>query len=84
MPPLTELARARAVAAAMACDLNSELTIIASAAALLRPALDTGSRLLLIEIERAADRCAWKAASVQQFAKSPARAPVEALLPNEG
>jgi hypothetical protein len=55
-----------AVAAACAHDLNNELTIIVSGVTAALRILPLGDELrpLLLEIQQAANRCAWKASGL--------------------
>ena len=78
--------RALAVASAAAHDLNDELTIIVNTAALSLQALEPGhpARPLLIELQQAARRCAWKASGLSNYSARrgtrPVNVPMERLI----
>jgi signal transduction histidine kinase len=83
---LTKADRLSTAAAAVAHDLNNELTVIltsvTSTIETLEP--DHPSRDLLLELQSAAQRCAWKAAELLNFSLRqggrPVAAPFEALI----
>jgi hypothetical protein len=78
--------RACAVAAAAAHDLNNELTVILSsvASSLSQLEPDHPARELLLELQGAAQRCAWKAAGLLSYSARkgtrPSRASLESLI----
>jgi hypothetical protein len=83
---LTKADRVATVAAAAAHDLNDELTVILSSVTGSIETLEPGhpARPLLLDLQSAAQRCAWKASgllnySVRQGAHAVA-APMENLL----
>jgi len=86
MESLSNAKRACAVAAAAAHDFNNELTVILSSAAdVLRSLDDTDpARVLLLDIQAAAQRCVWKASGLLNFSArvnpSPVRASFEYLI----
>jgi signal transduction histidine kinase len=75
-----------AIASAAAHDLNEELTVIVNAAALALDELAPShpARPLLIELQQAAQRCAWKTSGLLNYsARKGARAvnvPMERLI----
>jgi len=78
--------RACAVAAAAAHDFNNELTVILSSAADALASLDAAdpARVLLLDIQSAAQRCVWKASGLLNFSArvnpDPVRASFEFLI----
>lgn len=83
---LTKADRVSTAAAAVAHDLNNELTVILTSVSSTIEALEPGhpSRDLLLDLQGAAQRCAWKASgllnySVRQGAR-PVAAPFEELI----
>jgi signal transduction histidine kinase len=86
MESLSNAKRACAVAAAAAHDFNNELTVILSSAAdVLRSLDDTDpARVLLLDIQAAAQRCVWKASGLLNFSArvnpNPVRASFEYLI----
>ena len=82
MERLTRADRVCAVAAAAAHDLNDELTVILSCVttSLRAIAPDHPARPMLLDLQSAAQRCAWKASGLLNFsARSGARASSAAL-----
>ena len=83
---LTRADRASAVAAAAAHDFNDELTVILSSVSGSIAALEPGhpARPLLLDLQGAAQRCAWKASALLNFGARrgvrPAATPLERLL----
>jgi hypothetical protein len=83
---LTHADRACAVAAAAAHDLNDELTIIVNTTSHSLQTLEPGhpARPLLLELQRSAQRCVWKASGLLNYgARRGARAvnvPLERLI----
>jgi hypothetical protein len=74
---LTRADRICAVAAAAAHDLNDELTVILSSvtSSIHAVAADHPARPMLLDLQSAAQRCAWKASGLLNFsARSGARA----------
>src|SRR3954465_2982818 len=79
---LTRTDRICAVAAAAAHDLNDELTVILSSVttSIRAVAPDHPVRPLLLDLQSAAQRCAWKASGLLNFsARSGARASAATL-----
>jgi len=80
--------RAAAVAAAAAHDLNDELTVILSSVTGSIEALEPGhpARSLLLDLQSAAQRCAWKASGLLNYGARcgarPVPTPMEALIEN--
>lgn len=78
--------RACAVAAAAAHDLNNELTVILSSVTNCILICEPGhpARPLLLDLQSAAQRCAWKASGLLNFSARrgtrPSPAPMESLL----
>jgi hypothetical protein len=74
--------RAVAVAAAAAHDFNNELTVILSSVTAALAALDPGhpSRVLLLDIQAAGQRCVWKASALLSFSARMSLEPVRASL----
>jgi hypothetical protein len=66
---LTHADRACAVAAAAAHDLNDELTIIVNTTSYSLQTLEPGhpARPLLLDLQRAAQRCAWKTSGLLNY-----------------
>jgi hypothetical protein len=66
---LTYADRACAVAAAAAHDLNDELTIIVNTTSFSLETLEPGhpARPLLLELQRSAERCVWKASGLLNY-----------------
>ena len=89
MQPLSRADRICAVSAAAAHDLNDELTVIVSAAAvsLQQLPVDHPCRGLLRDIREAANRCAWKSTGLLHFAARngvrPSAVTLEELLCDE-
>ena len=89
IPKLTVASRAAAVHVAAAHDFNNELTIILSAAAEAMLSTESGhpARPLLLDLQMAAQRCAWKASSLLNFGARHGALPVairlEELLDSE-
>jgi hypothetical protein len=83
---LQRLDRASAIAAAAAQDLNDHLTVILSSVTSLLVAMEPGhpARLPLVDLERAALRCATTASRLLKFSARrgarPARTDLEAVL----
>ena len=80
--PLTRADRICAVAAAAAHDLNDELTVILSSVTSSIRAVehDHPAHLMLLDLQSAAQRCAWKASGLLNFtARSGARASAATL-----
>ena len=82
MERLTNADRACAVAAAAAHDLNDELTIIINTAACTLETLEPGhpARPLLIDLERAAQRCIWKASGLLNYGMRRGTGPVNVSM----
>jgi signal transduction histidine kinase len=86
METLSNAKRACAVAAAAAHDFNNELTVILSSAADALASLDAAdpARVLLLDIQAAAQRCVWKASGLLNFSArvnpDPVRASFEFLI----
>jgi signal transduction histidine kinase len=78
--------RACAVAAAASHDLNEELTVIVNAASYTLQTLepDHPARPLLLDLQKAARRCAWKASGLLDYAAKrgarPTNRPMESLV----
>ena len=85
MERLTRNQRASAVAAAAAHDINDEMTIIVNSAWASLELLEPGhpARLLLHDLNAAAQRCVWKTSAMLNFSTRegfyPLNAPVEHL-----
>jgi len=83
---LTKADRLSTVAAAVAHDLNNELTVILTSVARTIEALDPGhpSRELLLDLQGAAQRCAWKTSGLLNYSARlgarPVAAPLEDLI----
>jgi hypothetical protein len=77
---------AYAVAAAAARDFNDELTVILTSVSESLGSLDEGhpAHAILLDLQGAAQRCAWKAAGLLQFSARrgtrPSAAPLESLI----
>ncbi len=71
-----------AVAAAAAHDLNDELTVILTSvsASIGRLPPDHAARPLLLDLQSAAQRCAWKASGLLNFAARRGVSPTAATL----
>lgn len=69
METLTRADRVCAIAAAAAHDLNDELTVILTSVTGSIRALEPGhpARPLLLDLQSAAQRCAWKASGLLNF-----------------
>ena len=86
MERLNQSDRACAVAAAAAHDLNDELTIIVNTTSRSLETLDPGhpARPLLLELQRSAQRCVWKASGLLNYGvrrgSGPVNAPMERLI----
>jgi hypothetical protein len=86
---LTRTDRICAVAAAAAHDLNDELTVILTSVSdsIRRLAPDHPARALLLDLQGAAQRCAWKASGLLNFTAQrgarPSAASMECLLEEE-
>jgi hypothetical protein len=87
---LTHADRACAVAAAAAHDLNDELTIIVSTTSCSLETLEPGhpARPLLLELQRAAQRCVWKTSGLLNYGARrcarPVNVPMERLILQSG
>jgi hypothetical protein len=79
---LTNADRACAVAAAAAHDFNDELTIIVNSAAKSLLYLEPGhpARPYLSDIQRAAQRCVWKASGLLTYTARQGVRPVSASM----
>jgi hypothetical protein len=83
---LTHADRACAVAAAAAHDFNDELTIIVNTTLHSLETLEPGhpARPLLLDLERAAQRCVWKASGLLNYGARrgcrPVNVPMERLI----
>lgn len=79
---LTHADRACAVAAAAAHDLNDELTIIVNTASSSLETLEPGhpARPLLLELQRSAERCVWKASGLLNYGVRRGTRPVHASM----
>jgi hypothetical protein len=66
---LSQTDRVCAIAAAAACDLNDELTIIINGAAESLAELEPGhpARRLLRDVQWAAERCVWKTSGLLNY-----------------
>lgn len=77
------------MAAAAAHDLNDELTVILTSVSdtIRRLAPDDPARCLLLDLQSAAQRCAWKASGLLNFTARrgarPSAAALERLLEDE-
>jgi hypothetical protein len=77
---------AYAVAAAAASDFNDELTVILSSVSESLASLDEDhpTRVLLLDLQSAAQRCVWKADGLLRFSARrgvrPSSAPLESLI----
>ena len=86
MERLTHADRACAVAAAAAHDLNDELTIIVNTTSHSLETLEPGhpARPLLLDLERTAQRCVWKASGLLNYGArrgcKPVNVPMERLI----
>ena len=82
MERLTHADRACAVAAAAAHDLNDELTIIVNTTSFSLETLEPGhpARPLLLELQRAAQRCVWKASGLLNYGARRGIRPVNASM----
>ncbi len=76
--------RACAVAAAAAHDLNDELTVILSSVKSSIQTLEEGhpARPFLLDLQGAAQRCAWKAAGLLNYGARHGVYPVASTLEN--
>ena len=87
--PLTKSDRVCAIAAAAAHDLNDELTVILSSVTSSIRALEPGhpAREMLLDLQSAAQRCAWKASGLLNFSARrgarPSAATFERLVEEE-
>jgi hypothetical protein len=83
---LTDTNRACAVAAAAAHDLNNELTVIVNSVTCVLGTVEAGNpaHQLLLDLQAAAQRCAWKASGLLNFSArinpTPVRASFEFLI----
>jgi hypothetical protein len=83
---LTHADRACAVAAAAAHDFNDELTIILNTTSYSLETLEPGhpARPLLLELQRSAQRCVWKASGLLNYSlrrcPRPVGVPMERLI----
>jgi hypothetical protein len=79
---LTHADRACAVAAAAAHDLNDELTIIVNTTSFSLETLEPGhpARPLLLELQRSAERCVWKASGLLNFGVRRGNGPVNVSM----
>ena len=82
MERLTKADRACAVAAAAAHDFNDELTIIVNSAAESILFLEPGhpARNCLIDLQRAVQRCVWKASGLLGYTARQGMRPVSAQM----
>ena len=86
MERLTHADRACAVAAAAAHDFNDELTIIVNTTSHSLETLEPGhpARPLLLDLERTAQRCVWKASGLLNYGArrgcKPVNVPMERLI----
>ena len=86
MERLTHADRACAVAAAAAHDLNDELTIIVNTTSHSLQTLEPGhpARPLLLDLQRAAQRCVWKTSGLLNYdarrGSRPVNVPMERLI----
>ena len=86
MERLTHADRACAVAAAAAHDLNDELTIIVNTTIALPRDPEPGhpARPFLLDLQRAAQRCAWKTSGLLNYGARrgvrPVNVPMERLI----
>lgn len=82
MERLANADRVCAVAAAAAQDLNNELTVILSSVTDSILALEAGhpARPLLLDLQSAAQRCAWKASGLLNYTTRQGTRPVAATL----
>ena len=82
MERLNQADRACAVAAAAAHDLNDELTIIVNTTSFSLETLEPGhpARPLLLDLQRAAQRCVWKASGLLNYGASRGTRPVFASM----
>lgn len=80
MERLTKADRLSTAAAAVAHDLNNELTVILSSVTRTIESLEPGhpSRDLLLELQGAAQRCAWKSSELLNFSMRQGGRPVAA------
>jgi hypothetical protein len=82
----TGIDHAYAVALAAARDFNDELTVILTSVSESLEGLDEGhpARVLLLDLQGAAQRCAWKADGLLQFSarhgSRPSAASMESLI----
>jgi hypothetical protein len=87
--PLSRTDRVCAVAAAAAHDLNEELTVILSSITHSLRRLEPGhpARPALLDLQSAAQRCAWKSSGMLNFSARkgarPSAATMEALVADE-
>jgi hypothetical protein len=79
---LTHADRACAVAAAAAHDLNDELTIIVNTTSFSLETLEPGhpARPLLLELQRSAERCVWKASGLLNYGVRRGTGPVNVSM----
>lgn len=79
---LAKADRVCAVAAAAAHDLNNELTVILSSVTSSILALEPGhpARPFLLDLQSAAQRCAWKASGLLNYTARHGALPVSATL----
>ena len=79
---LTYADRACAVAAAAAHDLNDELTIIVNTTSFSLETLEPGhpARPLLLELQRSAQRCVWKASGLLNYGVRRGTGPVNVSM----
>ncbi|HUI55906.1 MAG TPA: hypothetical protein VLY04_13100 [Bryobacteraceae bacterium] len=84
MERTTKTDRACAVAAAAAHDLNNELTVILNSASRLLGAfnMDEPGYALLLDLQAAAQRCAWKASGLLHFGARGVPRPIRASFEN--
>ena len=82
MERLTHADRACAVAAAAAHDLNDELTIILNTTSFSLETLEPGhpARPLLLDLQRSAQRCVWKASGLLNYSARGGSRPVNASM----
>jgi signal transduction histidine kinase len=77
---LTKADRLSTAAAAVAHDLNNELTVILTSVSNTIESLEPGhpSRDLLLDLQGAAQRCAWKASGLLNYSVRQGARPVSA------
>ena len=82
MEPLKPADRLCVIAAAAAHDLNDELTVILSSVTSSLRALEPGhpAREMLLDLQSAAQRCAWKASGLLNFSARRGARPTAATM----